>query len=657
MSLSVVLTQEDIPVIQRMANCIRFLSADIVQNAKSGHPGVAMGLAEVMSVLTLHLQLSPQNPKWLNRDRLVFSGGHASALIYSLLHLWGFNLPLEELKAFRQLDSLTPGHPEYGITDGIEITTGPLGQGLANAIGFAMARQYAASLLNEEQEIINHDIYCLCGDGDLEEGISYEACSLAGHLNLSSLIVIYDSNRITIEGDSSISLSENITQRFESQRWAVFECDGHDPIAINTAINAAKIANKPSLIIAHTTIAKGSKNLSGSAKTHGAPLGAEEIAASKEASGFCCANDSFYIPEDVLWKFRVLQDMGNALENQWNLKLKKMSQAKKDLFHQLIYPDFNAITFPQFNEGEMLATRSSNGQILNAIAKTIPGFLGGSADLAPSNNTHIQGEADFPLGRNLHFGIREHAMGAITNGLANYGLFLPYCATFFVFSDYLAPSVRIAALMRAKCYYIWTHDSIGVGEDGATHQPIEQLSHFRAMPNLYTFRPADAHENVAAWRVALNLNSPAAFILTRQNLPVMEKCLVENVQKGGYILRGDVNPKIVLVSSGSEVSLSLEVAHLLEQNSIAVQVVSVPCFELLLEEIHRDREYKELLFPNHSLVVAIEASRGLEWYAFADILFGMESFGESAPATDLFKHFGFEASNIVEKLLPLVNNE
>ncbi len=650
MSLAVSITEEDIPTLKRMADCVRFLSADVVQKANSGHPGAAMGLAEVVSVLTFHLRLSPKNPQWLNRDRLVFSGGHTSALIYSLLHLWGFNVKLDDLQSFRQLDSITPGHPEYGLTDGIEITTGPLGQGVANAVGFAMARQYAASLLNDTITLIDHNVFCLCGDGDLQEGISYEACSLAGHLKLSSLILLYDCNNITIEGNVNLAWSENITKRFLAQDWSVFECDGHNPISINEALNRAKDSLQPSLIIAHTKIAQGSKNFSGSAKTHGAPLGADEIAISKEMSGFCKAEDVFYIPDDVKHKFRTLFDMGSALEYQWNMLLRNISEEKKELIQNLIAPPFSTVQFPSFQVGAMLATRASNGAILNAIAKALPGFLGGSADLAPSNNTILKDEQNFPQGRNIHFGIREHAMGAIMNAFAHYGLFLPYCATFFVFSDYMLPAIRLAALMKTQCFYIFTHDSIGVGEDGATHQPVEQLSHFRSLPNLYTFRPADAHENIAAWRVAFHIHAPVAFVLSRQNLPIYDKCLVEDMEKGAYVIRGSIEPQIIIASSGSEVALSIEVASILEDNGIRVQVVSVPCFDLLLEQ---DAEYRNLLFPEDSLKIAIEASRGLEWYAFVDILFAMESFGESAPGEVLFKHFGFDAECIAQKILTL----
>ncbi len=649
--LAVSIEQKDIPIIERMANCLRFLSADMVQKAGSGHPGAPMGLAEIMSVLSLHLRLTPSNPQWLNRDRIVFSGGHTSAMIYSLLHLWGFNVPLEALQNFRQLESITPGHPEYGLTEGIEITTGPLGQGVANAVGFAMAARYAQERLGSD--IINHQVYCICGDGDLQEGISYEACSLAGHLQLSSLVMIYDCNRITIEGDVGLAFSEDVRTRFVAQGWEVFECDGHNAISINEAINGAKQSPKPALVIAHTIIAKGAKNLSGSHKTHGAPLGEEEIATSKVASGFCNADDTFYVPDDVRFYFRMLENMGSMLELQWNLRILALSEEKKALLQKLLVVDTTDVVYPTFETGSSIATRASNGQILQAIAAALPGFLGGSADLSPSNNTYLQKEQDFPQGRNLHFGIREHSSAAITNAIAAYGLFLPFCATFFVFSDYLAPSVRLAALMKLRCFYIWTHDSIGVGEDGATHQPIEQLSHLRAMPGLYVFRPADANENVAAWQVALELQAPSAFVLSRQNLPVLQPCTQANIAHGGYILQSSSEIQLVLMASGSEVSLCLAVAQILESQNIGVQVVSVPCFDLLLEQ---NAEYQNLLFPSNTLRIAIEAARAFEWYRFADHVISMHSFGHSAPGEQLFKYFGFDAETIAGQILERLQN-
>ncbi|WP_258220840.1 1-deoxy-D-xylulose-5-phosphate synthase N-terminal domain-containing protein, partial [Helicobacter pylori] len=465
------LSNADLERLKSMANALRFLCADMIDKANSGHPGVCLGLADVMVVLSLHLNLNPTNPKWLNRDRLVFSGGHASALAYSLLHLWGFDLSLEDLKRFRQLHSKTPGHPELHHTEGIEITTGPLGQGFANAVGFSMASQYAQNLL--DKKAISHKVYCLCGDGDLQEGISYESASLAGHFRLDNLIVIYDSNQISIEGAINISFSEQVKMRFVAQNWEVLECDGHDYQAIHNALEEAKKSHKPTLLIAHTIIGKGAIGLEGSEKTHGSPLNKEVLKQSKENAQIN-PDESFIISPKDKMHFEEVKVRGASLEALWE---KSLSPKIKEKIHALKNFDFNTIHYPTFKKGESLATRVSNGMILNAIAKECEGFLGGSADLAPSNNTHLKHSGDFPLGQNLHFGIREHAMGAITNALAAYGLFVPFCATFFVFSDYLMPSMRLSALMKLKALFIFTHDSIGVGEDGATHQPIEQLSH------------------------------------------------------------------------------------------------------------------------------------------------------------------------------------
>lgn len=642
------ITKEDIPLLQKMSHTLGFLCADMVQKANSGHPGAPMGLADIASVLSFHLHLAPHNPTWLNRDRLVFSGGHASALVYALLHLWGFDVSKADLQSFRKIHSKTPGHPEYGHTQGVEITTGPLGQGIANAVGMAMASKYAQNLFGKE--IISHYVYCLCGDGDLQEGISYEAASLAGHHQLSNLIVIYDSNTITIEGDTNISMSEDIAKRFESQGFEVFSCDGHSFLEIDDAISCAKSSPKPSLIIARTKIAKNALSLEGSHKAHGAPLGEEIIAQAKAKLGL--EPSAFHIPEDVAFAFGVMKERGELSVVQWQNQYENLPQITKERLDKMIAKDVSHIVYPQFEVGESMATRVSNGKILNAISQAMEGFIGGSADLAPSNNTHLENEGDFPQGKNWHFGIREHAMGAITNGVANYGLFLPFCATFFVFSDYMSPSVRVASLMKAKVYYIWTHDSIGVGEDGATHQPIEQLSHFRAMPNLLVFRPADANENVACWQVGLDSKMPCAFVLSRQNLPVLESYtpqLKEQVQKGGYVILSQDNPHITLMASGSEVSLALKAAQSLEQVGIKTQVVSVPCFDLLLEQ---DKSYKASLCKGK--VLAIEASRGLEWHIFADNVIGMSGFGASGKGDALFEHFGFSVAHIVEVAQELV---
>ncbi|EJB43546.1 transketolase [Helicobacter pylori Hp A-4] len=638
------LSNADLERLKSMANTLRFLCADMIDKANSGHPGVCLGLADVMVVLSLHLNLNPTNPKWLNRDRLVFSGGHASALAYSLLHLWGFDLSLDDLKRFRQLHSKTPGHPELHHTEGIEITTGPLGQGFANAVGFSMASQYAQTLL--DKEAISHKVYCLCGDGDLQEGISYESASLAGHLRLDNLIVIYDSNQISIEGAINISFSEQVKTRFLAQNWEVLECDGHDYQAIHNALEEAKKSPKPTLLIAHTIIGKGAIGLEGSEKTHGSPLSKEVLKQSKENAQIN-PDESFIISPKNKMHFEEVKVRGVSLEALWE---KSLSPKTKEKIHALKNFDFNAIHYPAFKKGESLATRVSNGMILNAIAKECEGFLGGSADLAPSNNTHLKHSGDFPLGQNLHFGIREHAMGAITNALAAYGLFVPFCATFFVFSDYLMPSMRLSALMKLKALFIFTHDSIGVGEDGATHQPIEQLSHLRALPHFYAFRPSDAFENKACMQVALSLNAPSALILSRQNLPVLDEVSKEQVLKGAYVKHDAKDPIITLVASGSEVSLALESAKILERENIPTQVVSAPCFDLLVEQ---DESYFKELFKGKVLV--IEASRAIEWYRFADKIVGMDSFGSSAKGDKLFEKFGFSVENITAQAKRLLN--
>ncbi|GAA8545342.1 transketolase [Helicobacter pylori] len=638
------LSNADLERLKSMANTLRFLCADMIDKANSGHPGVCLGLADVMVVLSLHLNTNPTNPKWLNRDRLVFSGGHASALAYSLLHLWGFDLSLDDLKRFRQLHSKTPGHPELHHTEGIEITTGPLGQGFANAVGFSMASQYAQTLL--DKEAISHKVYCLCGDGDLQEGISYESASLAGHLRLDNLIVIYDSNQISIEGAINISFSEQVKTRFLAQNWEVLECDGHDYQAIYSALEEAKKSPKPTLLIAHTIIGKGAIGLEGSEKTHGSPLSKEVLKQSKENAQIN-PNESFIISPKNKMHFEEVKVRGISLEALWE---KSLSPKTKEKIHALKNFDFNAINYPAFKKGESLATRVSNGMILNAIAKECEGFLGGSADLAPSNNTHLKHSGDFPLGQNLHFGIREHAMGAITNALAAYGLFVPFCATFFVFSDYLMPSMRLSALMKLKALFIFTHDSIGVGEDGATHQPIEQLSHLRALPHFYAFRPSDAFENKACMQVALSLNAPSALILSRQNLPVLDEVSKEQVLKGAYVKHHSKDPIITLVASGSEVSLALESAQILERENIPTQVVSAPCFDLLIEQ---DESYLKELFKGKVLV--IEASRAIEWYRFADKIIGIDSFGSSAKGDKLFEKFGFSVENVTAQAKRLLN--
>ncbi len=632
---------------QKMADTIRFLAADMVQAANSGHPGAPMGLADIAVVLSEHLNHNPKNPDFLNRDRLVFSGGHATGLIYSLYYLWGYGLEMEDLKNFRQLDSRTPGHPEYGHTKGIEITTGPLGQGIANAVGFSMASKFMGEQVNSETaKMIDHNVYCLCGDGDLEEGISYEACSIAGHNKLDNLILIYDSNRITIEGSTDLSISEDITKRFESQGWDVLECDGHNYDAIDKAFTSAKANTKPTIIIAHTIIAKGAGKLEGSHHAHGAPLGEDVIAQAKKDAGFD-PDKKFFVPEDVMLRFRCTIEEGDLLEREWNHSLKTMPlMEQNETLDALQNPDFSRIEYPVFDKAE--ATRGTNGKIMNAIARGIPSFLGGSADLSPSNKTNLNDMGIYPKGRNIYFGIREHAMASIVNAMALYGPLLPFSATFFVFSDYLKPAARIAALTGIQQFFIWTHDSIGVGEDGPTHQPIEHLSQFRALPNFYVWRPADGAENVEAWKTALTMSkSPSAFVCSRQNLAVVPSAVSGSASQGGYLVASDENALITLMASGSEVELALKTKDALNAKDVPVNVVSVPCYDLFIEQ---DKAYIESIIKQDTKKVAIEAARGLEWYKLADEVIAMDTFGASAPAGQLFEKFGFTVEAILNKI-------
>ncbi|HIP15522.1 MAG TPA: transketolase [Sulfurimonas autotrophica] len=632
---------------QKMANTIRFLAADMVQKANSGHPGAPMGLADIAVVLSEHLKHNPKNPSWLNRDRVVFSGGHATGLIYSLYYLWGYGLEMKDLQQFRQLDSKTPGHPEYGHTEGVEITTGPLGQGVANAVGFSMASKYVGAQVNSETaKFIDHYVYCLCGDGDLEEGISYEACSLAGHNKLDNLIVIYDSNRITIEGDTDLSISEDIRARFESQCWEVLECNGHDYDEIDATITQAKKADRPVLIIANTIIAKGAGPLEGSHHAHGAPLGEDVIADAKRGAGFD-PEKKFFVSEDVMVRFRCAIEAGDLAEREWIHSLKTAPlMEQNEALEALLNADYSRIQWPTFEKAD--ATRNTNGKILNAIAKAIPGFIGGSADLSPSNKTFLNDMGVFPKGKNIYFGIREHAMAAIANAMALYGPLMPFTSTFFVFSDYLKPAARIAALTGIQQFFVWTHDSIGVGEDGPTHEPIEHLSQFRALPNFYVWRPADGAENVAAWKTALEMKkSPSAFVCSRQSLAVVPAPIKGEVGRGGYLLASDENATVTIMASGSEVELALKAKELLNEKGTKVNVVSVPCYDLFIEQ---EKAYIDAMILPETKKVAIEAARGLEWYRLADEVIGMESFGASAPAKELFKKFGFTAEVIVQRI-------
>ncbi len=650
---------------QKIANEIRFFCADMVQEANSGHPGAPMGLADIAVILSQHISINPSEPHWINRDRLVFSGGHASALLYVLLYVWGYDISLQDLYDFRKINSKTPGHPEYKHTQGVEITTGPLGQGVANAVGFAMAAKRAQNILGKE--IIDHKIYCFCGDGDLQEGVSYESCSLAGHHRLDNLILIYDSNNISIEGDIGIAFSENVRTRFEAQGFFVLEINGHNYNEIDFALQQAKKSEAPTLIIAKTKIAKNAYKLEGSHHAHGAPLGRDIIQESKKKLGL--SPKTFYLSYDTKAYFTHVKLRGEQNYQEWQKKLQ--NSKRKNILESLLQKDHSSIVFPDFSKRydetqqkinnyvtlhitNSMATRSSNAAILNAIAKANIGFMGGSADLGPSNNTTIIDSDDFPNGKNLHFGIREHAMGAISNAFANYGIFTPYCATFFAFSDYLSPSIRIASLMNAQIFYIFTHDSIGVGEDGATHQPIEQLSHFRAMPNLLNWRPADANENVCAWKNALKIKKPQTFILTRQNLPIIESPYIttDNVGKGAYIISPSqyTHITLTLLASGSEVSLAIKAQQKLESNNVATQVVSMPCYDLLIEQ---DEKYVKDLFKD-SKVLGIEALRSFELYRYANDIICMQGFGASGKGNLLFEKFGFNVDNICNKAQSLL---
>ncbi|MBZ7940142.1 transketolase [Campylobacter molothri] len=629
----------DTKFLKIQADTLRFLSADMIEKANSGHPGAPLGLADILSVLSYHLKHNPKNPNWLNRDRLIFSGGHASALIYSFLHLSGYDLSLDDLKKFRQLHSKTPGHPEI-TTPGIEIATGPLGQGVANAVGFAMAAKKAQKMLGND--LIDHKVYCLCGDGDLQEGISYEACSLAGLHKLDNLILIYDSNNISIEGDVGLAFNEDVALRFKSQGFEVQNIDGHNFEEINKALEKAKNSKQPSLIIAKTTIAKGAGKLEGSHKSHGAPLGEDIIKEAKEKMGFD-KNLTFQIPLEAKIRFESAIEIGDLEEAKWKEKLKNSN--KKELLEKLLQPDFSKIQYPDF-KGKDLATRDSNGEILNILAKNLEGFLGGSADLGPSNKTELHNMGDFVEGKNIHFGIREHAMVAINNAFARYGLFLPFSATFFIFSEYLKPAARIAALMKIKHFFIFTHDSIGVGEDGPTHQPIEQLSTFRAMPDFLTFRPADGVENVKAWKIALNKQIPSAFVLSRQKLKALSEPVFGDVENGAYLLKENDNPKFTLLSSGSEVSLCLDVANELAKQNITCNVASMPCFELFNQQ---ENDYKKRILQGE--VIGVEAANSNELYKFCHRVYGIESFGESGKDKDVFEHFGFSVSKLLNFII------
>ncbi len=643
----------------RAINTLRFLSADAVQKANSGHPGLPMGAAAMAyTIWTRHLRHNPRNPSWMGRDRFILSGGHGSMLLYSLLHLTGYDLSLDELMNFRQWGSLTPGHPEYGLTPGVETTTGPLGQGFATGVGMAIAASHLAAAFNQRgHELIDPFIYAIVTDGDLMEGVASEAASLAGHLSLGRLIYLYDDNHISIDGSTNLAFTEDRALRFQAYGWQV-QCvdDGNDVEAIDEAIRKAKTEPRPSLIICRTTIGFGAPNRQGTSKAHGEPLGIEELNAAKENLGWP-KEPSFLIPPDVQEYYRKAVERGRELESEWKLRFDAYKRLHPDLGAELerringkLPTDWeNAL--PKFSEDPKgMATRAASGKIINALAPKLPELIGGSADLAPSNNTKIEGSPAFQkdsyAGRNFHFGVREHAMGAVVNGMALFGGIIPYGGTFLVFADYMRAAIRIAALSHIPSMFIFTHDSVGLGEDGPTHQPVEQLTSLRLIPNLVVIRPADANETSAAWKVAVTRREgPTVLVLTRQNVPILNT--PASVDKGAYVLKDFGKPEMILMASGSEVGLILDAAQKLAGEGRGVRVVSFPSWELFEKQ---DETYRESVLPHEiQRRLAVEAGRGLGWERYAKSVISIERFGASAPYKIIFEKLGFTVENVLAK--------
>lgn len=662
---------------QQCIDTVRVLSADAVQKANSGHPGTPMATAPMGHVLwAKHMRYNPKDPEWPNRDRFVLSAGHACMLQYSYLYLTGYALTLEDIKNFRQLHSKTPGHPEYGLTPGIEVTTGPLGQGFANGVGMAIAQKHLAARYNKPGfELFNYTIYAICSDGDMMEGVSSEAASIAGHLGLGNIVYLYDDNHISIEGDTAITFTEDVCRRFEAYGWHVQSIDdGNDTAAIDRAVRAARDErSRPSLIRVRTHIAYGSPNKVDTAGAHGSPLGADEVKKVKEFFGFD-PDQSFVVPENVLDYYRAAGEKGAGPEQEWKSLFESYKKQYPDLAGEYEMalqdrlPQGWEKKIPGFRttdgkEGK-LSTRVAAGKTLNAIAGLLPTLLGGSADLAPSTETNLKDFAAFgpktPEGRNFHFGVREHSMGAILNGMAVTKGLIPYGATFLIFSDYMRPPIRLAAIMKIKPIFIYTHDSIGLGEDGTTHQPIEQLAGLRSIPNMTVIRPADANETAQAWKAALlHRGGPVALVLTRQNVAIIEAGNYRStgdLSRGAYILsEPDRAPELILIASGSEVELILQAQLKLKENGIAARVVSMPSWELFEKQ---DDGYKQRVFPKGLRKrLAVEAASPQGWHKYitdeGDML-GMTRFGESAPAGDLFKEFGFTVANVVARAKSLL---
>ena len=644
---------------------------DAVQQADSGHPGTPMGAAPMAYTLwTRFLRHNPGNPDWPDRDRFVLSAGHASLLLYSLLYLTGYDLPLDEIKRFRQWGSKTPGHPEYGRTPGVEATTGPLGQGFAMGIGMAIAERFLAGHFNRPGfEIIDHHVYGIVSDGDLMEGISSEAASLAGHLGLGKVVYLYDDNDISIEGDTDLAFTEQVAKRFEAYGWQVQAADGNDLEAIAATIERARQERaRPSLIVVSTRIGYGSPHKEGTAEAHGAPLGVEEVALTKRALGWP-EEPPFFVPDEALREYRKALDRGRAWETEWRERVAAYEREYPDeaaQFRALMEGELPAgwdATLPEFESaGPSLATRQASGKVLNALAEKLPNLLGGSADLAPSTSTYLKGYGDFGFdewcGHNMHFGVREHAMGAITNGMAVHGGLIPYGATFLVFSDYMRPAIRIASLMGCHSVFIFTHDSIGLGQDGPTHQPVEHLASLRAMPELTVLRPADANETVACWRLAIERMGPCALVLTRQAVPTLgpAESIRTGALRGAYIVADAASPTpdLLLIATGSEVSVALGAREILAGQGLEARVVSMPSWEVFDEQ---PQAYKDsVLPPLLRRRLSIEAGASLGWHKYVgeqgDVV-GLDHFGASAPGEVLMEKFGFSAQAVAQRAAKL----
>ncbi|HHP1050167.1 transketolase [Bacillus cereus] len=658
---------------QLAVNTIRTLSIDAINAANSGHPGLPMGAAPMAYALWAnHLSHNPNHPKWFNRDRFVLSAGHGSSLLYSLLHLAGYDVSIDDLKNFRKLNSKTPGHPEFGHTPGVEATTGPLGQGIANAVGMAMAEAHLAAKFNKDgHSIIDHNTYALVGDGDLMEGVAYEVMSMAGHMKLGKLIVLYDSNEISLDGELGIAFSEDIQKRAESVHWQYVRVeDGNDVDAITKAITLAKEnTDQPTLIEIRTIIGYGSPKVAGTNKAHGNPLGVEEATATKQVYGWGYEED-FFVPEEVTAHFNELKQKGIEKENEWNEQFnvyRESNPALADELEKAITGEvlIEAKDILSFDTEKTISTRVASGEAINHYVKTIPSIFGGSADLSHSTMTDIKGEAVYAVesyaGRNIYFGVREHAMGAAANGLALHGGVKPFVSTFFVFNDYLRPSIRLAALQKLPVTYVFTHDSIAVGEDGPTHEPIEQLAALRAIPGLTVIRPSDANETASAWAYALQqTDGPVVLVLSRQNLPVFNetKANIENLSKGAYVLtETNENPDVILIATGSEVSLAASAKAKLEEDNVSVRIVAMPSWELFDRQ---SNEYKESVLPSSiTKRVSLEMGVSLGWERYVGQegkVLSIETFGASGTGAEVMNLFGFTIENVVQITKNVLNS-